>query len=89
VLKVYDELFREEGSEAYIKPASLYVSVPGSYSFGELCLAAFARGETAFGIKILSAEDQADFGININPRKDQPFELAEGDCLITLAENET
>jgi voltage-gated potassium channel Kch len=92
VLKIYEELFSPEGSEVYIKPLGLYMAeVPESLSFGELCAAALARGETCFGLRILAMENDraAHHGIIINPAKDRRFRLRKDDLLITLAEDET
>ena len=91
VLKVYEDLFRPEGSEVYIKPLSLYMKdPPDSVSFGELCAAALARGETCIGLRILAQENdrEAHHGILLNPAKDRLFRLTGDDMLITLAEDE-
>lgn len=92
VLKAYDELFKEEGSEIYIKPLSLFLEdLPESIPFGDLCSAAIKRNESCFGVRIKNEENHAksNFGIYINPPKDQKFTLSKDDYLITLAEDET
>jgi hypothetical protein len=92
ILNVYEELFREEGSEVYLKPVNLFISpVPGKISFGDLCAAAIQRNETCFGLRIVSEEkdQKRNYGIYINPDKKEMFALKENDCLITLAEDET
>ena len=91
VLKVYEELFHPEGSEVYIKPLSLYLKdPPDSLTFGQLCVAALARGESCIGVRILAQENNrtAQHGIVINPPKDRRFHLTRDDLLITLAEDE-
>ncbi len=92
VLRIYDDLFSEEGSEVYLKPASLFLSeMPPSISFADLCAAAIERNESCFGVRILREEEDESkhFGIYINPAKTAQFSLTEGDCLITLAEDES
>ncbi|HPO50543.1 MAG TPA: hypothetical protein PLO89_09485, partial [Spirochaetota bacterium] len=92
VLKIYDDLFSPEGSEVYIKPADLFfANLPDQTTFGEICAAALSRNETCFGVKIKKYEDDRDanYGIYINPDKNQKFEITKEDALITLAEDET
>jgi ion channel POLLUX/CASTOR len=92
VLGVYESLFSPEGSEVYIKPLGLYYrEIPESLSFGELCAAALARGETCIGVRILAEEKDRSrrHGIYINPPKERAFRLRPEDMLITLAEDES
>jgi len=92
VLQVYEELFSEEGSEVYLKPAALFLDdLPRRVSFADLCAAALAREETCLGVRLVSEEDDADkgYGIYLNPAKSEAFSLRPEDCLITLAEDET
>lgn len=92
VLKAYDELFKEEGSEIYIKPINLFLQeLAPEITFGELCAAAIKRNESCFGVRIQSEEsnEEKNYGIYINPPKSQKFKLTVDDFLITLAEDET
>jgi hypothetical protein len=86
---VYEDLFREDGSETYLKPAWLYFeNLPAELSFADVMLAAQKRNEVCFGLKIKSEEYEPKFGIHIIPKKDEVFNLEEGDMLIVLAEDE-
>ena len=92
VLRIYDELFRSEGSEVYIKSLALYLAeVPERVPFGELCAAALARGETCIGVRVLAQEHDrsSHHGIYINPPKERAFRLKAEDMLIVLAEDES
>jgi hypothetical protein len=92
VKRVYDDLFREEGSEIYLKPVELYFAqLPITLQFGDCVTAAQIRGEVCFGYKLQSEEGKADkaHGIHIIPNKAEQVTLGPGDCLMTLAENET
>jgi hypothetical protein len=92
VLKVYEDLFREEGSEVYLKPVGLFLAeVPPSVTFADLCAAALERNESCFGVRVLAEEKDKSrsYGFYINPPKSQAFSLRPGDRLITLAEDET
>ncbi|MBN2433774.1 MAG: hypothetical protein JXK07_00755 [Spirochaetes bacterium] len=91
VMKAYDELFKAEGSEIYLKPMTLFLQKEGTYTFADLCEAAIRRNETAFGVRIASEEKDADkgYGIYVNPDKTEKFTLSRNDYLITLAEDES
>ena len=89
---VYDELFREEGSEIYLKSAELFLrDFPVQATFADLMLAAQKRNEICIGGKIAASGDDEgqNFGVQIIPCKDTLFHLQADDLLITLAENES
>jgi len=93
VMKIYEDLFSEEGSEVYVKSIHLYFKHEdySKASFGDCVLAAQARQEVCFGVKIASQEHDAlqDFGIYLIPNKTTVFSFELGDALITLAEDDT
>lgn len=92
VLKVYEDLFRSEGSEVYLKPAALFFNSFGAtLTFADICAAALERKETCFGVRVRSEENDHDknYGIYLNPSKADTFVLKEDDWLITLAEDES
>lgn len=86
---VYEDLFRESGSEIYLKPTWLYFEqVPIEVTFADIMLAAQNRNEICFGIKVMAEEYEPNFGIHIIPERDRVFRLEECDKLITLAPDE-
>jgi hypothetical protein len=89
---VYQNLFREEGSEIYVKPAWLYFSsLPVTCRFGDLMRVAQKReGEIAIGYKLKSLESDPDanYGVKINPPKDATVTLGREDCLVVVAEDD-
>lgn len=92
VLKIYEDLFSEEGSEVYIKPVSLFTSLScEKVTFGDLCAAAVRRGESCFGVCIAADSENRDknYGFIINPHKSMEITISGKDYLITLAEDET
>lgn len=92
IKRVYDDLFDEEGSEIYIKPMTLYSdSLPAQVRFADLIQLAQKRGETCLGVKIQSLEDDLDqnFGVLLNPPKEQQFALTAEDSLVVLAEDDS
>jgi len=89
---VYENLFREEGSEIYVKPAWLYLSsLPVTCRFGDLMRVAQKRdGEIAIGYKLkeLESNSAANYGIKINPAKESVVTLGRDDCLVVVAEDD-
>ncbi len=89
---VYENLFREEGSEIYVKPAWLYfTTLPVTCRFGDLMRAAQKRGgEIAIGYKLkkLESDASANYGVKINPPKDASVTLGRDDCLVVVAEDD-
>ncbi|GMR23507.1 MAG: hypothetical protein BMS9Abin37_1941 [Acidobacteriota bacterium] len=92
IQKVYDNLFAEEGSEIYVKPAGLYFdTLPVTCPFGDLMRATQKRDEEiCLGYKLQSLEDDvgANFGVRLIPPKDSEITLNEEDCLVVVAEDD-
>ncbi|MBX7243007.1 MAG: hypothetical protein K1X92_14790 [Bacteroidia bacterium] len=88
---VYDELFKAEGSEIYIKPADLYfTSLPATVPFADILALASQRDEICLGYRLGSGSHnpESHFGIKLNPDKNQNVTISQGDYLIVVAENE-
>ena len=91
VKRVYDDLFEEEGSEIYLKPATLYFDqFPAEVSFADLMGLTQKREEVCLGIKLkaLESDEQHNFGVRLNPPKDTCYSLTAEDTLVVLAETE-
>ena len=89
--KVYDDIFQEDGSEIYLKPASLYFdALPVEVSFADLMAIAQKRSEICLGVKIKALENSRDDnnGITLIPDKNKSYELKPEDSLVVLAEDE-
>jgi hypothetical protein len=90
--KVYENLFKEEGSEIYVKPAWLYFgALPVTCRFGDLMRVAQKReGEIAIGYKLERqvSDSAANYGVRINPSKDTEVTLDRDDCLVVVAEDD-
>jgi len=87
----YDDIFSEDGSEIYVKPATLYFdNFPQKISFADAIFCAQQRDEICLGIrkgdKCKSLKE--NFGVHLNPDKDLQLELQENDFLIVLSEDE-
>ena len=91
---VYDELFDEDGSEIYIKPARLYFppdAFPVTCTFGDLMAHARTRDtEICLGVKIKAQEADigANFGVRLIPRKDETLTLQADELPGKLAEDD-
>ena len=89
---VYDILFKEDGSEIYLKPLSTYFEdIPEEMSFADCMAIAQKREEICLGIKIKANELKADenFGVKLIPEKSTTYSFKPEDCLIVLSEDET
>ncbi len=89
--KVYDDIFQEDGSEIYLKPAHLYFAeLPDLVTFADMMAIAQKRGEICIGVKISAQEhDKAsNNGITLIPEKESAYRLEPDDCLVVLAEDE-
>jgi hypothetical protein len=91
IKRVYDDIFQEDGSEIYLKPASLYFDqFPAALTFADLIGIARKRNEVCIGFKAkaLEREETGKSGVALNPKKDARVSLQRDDCLIVLAEDE-
>ncbi|GAA3629231.1 CASTOR/POLLUX-related putative ion channel [Flavivirga jejuensis] len=87
----YDDIFSEDGSEIYVKPATLYFDTfPQNITFTDAIFCAHQRDEICLGVRKgnLSKSIDDNFGIKLNPEKDMAIELTENDFLIVLSEDE-
>lgn len=89
LMRVFDDLFNAEGSEVYLKPASLYVKPGEPTSFYTIVDAARKRNQVAIGYRRMA--DQFDsskaYGVTINPRKDKSVTLSENDRIVIISED--
>ncbi|MBO6516400.1 MAG: hypothetical protein JJ975_07595 [Bacteroidia bacterium] len=87
----YDDIFSEDGSEIYVKPAYLYFdSFPQTLSFAEIMKTANARDEICLGIRdgdeIKNSSN--NFGVKLNLDKGAAVTLRKNDFLVVLSEDE-
>ena len=89
---VYDILFKEDGSEIYLKPLSIYFKdIPEEMTFADCMAIAQKREEVCLGVKIKADEKDADsnFGVKLIPEKSTTYNFGPEDCLVVLSEDET
>ncbi len=91
IQKVYDDIFQEDGSEIYLKPAKLYFkSFPIDVSFADMMAIAQKREEICIGVKIkaLESDNEQNNGVQLIPDKNTRFAMQADDNLVVLAEDE-
>jgi hypothetical protein len=91
IKQLYDDIFEEEGSEIYLKPAALYFDkFPVRVTFADLIGQVIKRDEICLGVRRGMHHDNPskNFGVKLNPPKDQVFNLGKEDSLVVLAEDE-
>ena len=86
---VFGDLFDQDGSEIYLKPAGKYVKTGSPVSFYTVLESAADKGEVAIGYRLISQKDDAEktYGVVVNPLKDVSITLSEQDRIIVLAED--
>ena len=88
---LYDDLFSEDGSEIYVKPADLYFSkFPQTVRFGDLIGLTAKRDEVCLGIRkgSMSKDSSSNFGVRLNLPKDEKVIIWAEDYLVVLSEDE-
>lgn len=87
VMRIFDDLFHQEGSEVFIRPAEQYVHLDTAVDFYAVAEAAIAKGETPLGYRVRSEHfaPEKHYGLHLNPNKEELFTLHEGDQIIVLA----
>ncbi|ODS36817.1 hypothetical protein BEH94_05525 [Candidatus Altiarchaeales archaeon WOR_SM1_SCG] len=91
IKSVYDDLFCEEGSEIYIKPAQLYFEkFPVDVTFADIIGISHKRNEICIGVRLKKYErdSEKNFGVKLIPPKDKKYTLNSDDYLVVLAEDE-
>lgn len=84
---VFQDLFDDDGSEIYLKPAGDYVEPGRPINFHTVVEAAARRGEVALGYRLRAAANAADksYGVKLNPVKSQQVTFGDADRIIVLA----
>ena len=91
IMKFYEDIFSEDGSEIYVKSIGLYSdNFPIKTTFGDLIGLADQRNEICLGIRKGSESKNAavNFGVTLNLDKSQTVTLNEDDFLVVLSEDE-
>ncbi|MEI7484308.1 MAG: potassium transporter TrkA [Ignavibacteriota bacterium] len=88
LMRVFEILFDDEGSEIYLKPVTSYVKTDKAVDFYTVLESAKRKGETAIGYRISSEayDSKKSYGIHVNPVKTEKVKFSDGDKIIVLAD---
>ncbi|WP_405451364.1 CASTOR/POLLUX-related putative ion channel [Streptomyces erythrochromogenes] len=85
---VFEELFRAEGSEFYLRPVADYVRTDREVAFATVVESARRRRECAVGYRLRAqAATAPSYGVRLNPDKRRPVRFGEHDWVVVLAES--
>jgi voltage-gated potassium channel Kch len=89
LLEVFEDLFKSEGSEIYLKPANNYVALEREVNFYTVTESARKRGEIAIGYRLARYANDSSraYGVRVNPPKSEMVRFEIEDKIITLAED--
>ncbi len=76
--RIFNELFRPEGHEIYLKPASTYVRPGAEVTYGQIVEVAARLGQVALGYRQGTT-------VALNPKKSGRVKLGAGDTVIVMA----
>ncbi|MEP7158493.1 MAG: potassium transporter TrkA, partial [Chloroflexota bacterium] len=85
---IFDDMFDEEGSEIYLKPAGDYVALGQPVDLYTVVESARRRGQTCFGYRLVRNAENAElnYGVRMNPDKAEQVTFTEEDRLIVISE---
>jgi hypothetical protein len=86
---IFDDMFDEEGSEIYLKPAADYVVLGQPVGFYTVLESARRRGQIAFGYRLARNGDnpEKNNGVVMNPDKAAQVTFSQEDKLIVISED--
>jgi ion channel POLLUX/CASTOR len=89
LLEVFEDLFKAEGSEIYLKPAKDYVALKRDVNFYTLTESARKRNEVAIGYRLerYATDSNKAYGVRVNPPKSEMIAFQAEDKIIVLAED--
>ena len=89
LMRVFEDILDEEGSEIYMKPISDYINIGTEVNFYTVLESARLKNETAIGYRSMQYEHDANmsYGVKTNPRKSDMINFSAGDKIIVLAED--
>jgi len=86
---VFTDICNVEGSEIYLKPASVYIRLDQPVSFYTIVESARQKGQVALGYRLAAnaIDPEKLYGIVLNPMKSSKVKFTEADKIIVLAED--
>ena len=89
LMQIFEQLFKAEGNEIYLKPAIGYVKPDEEVDFYTVLAAAVKKNEIAIGYRIMEQcrDEKKNYGIVLNPVKSKKISLSSIDFVIVLSES--
>jgi len=89
LMKVFEQLYKAEGNEVYLKPAANYIELGKEVDFYTILESGVRMNEIAIGYRLMEGFQDADknFGIVLNPDKRKLVSFSKSDLIIVLSEN--
>jgi len=89
LMKVFDQLFKAEGNEIYLKPAENYIELEKEVDFYTILESAVRMNEIAVGYRLMEKFQDIDtnYGIVLNPNKRELISFSKSDLIIVLSEH--
>ncbi len=87
LMRVFEDILDEEGSEIYMKPVSDYIDPSHQVNFYTLVESGKQKGHTVIGYRLMEHEHNSSkaYGVKINPVKSDKIQFSKMDKLIVLA----
>ena len=87
LMKVFDQLFKSEGNEIYLKPAENYIELEKEVDFYTILESSVRMNEIAIGYRLMDNFQDVDknFGIVLNPDKRELVSFSKSDLIIVLS----
>jgi voltage-gated potassium channel Kch len=89
LMQIFEQLFKAEGNEIYLKPAIGYVEPDIEVNFYTILASALKKNEIAIGYRMMEhcRDEKKNYGIELNPVKSKMITLSSIDFVIVLAES--
>jgi len=89
LMQIFEQLFKAEGNEIYLKPAIGYVQPDKKVNFYTILASALKKNEIAIGYRIMEhyRDENKNHGIVLNPVKSKKISLSSVDFVIVLSES--
>jgi hypothetical protein len=89
LMKVFDQLFKAEGNEIYLKPAENYVELGKEVDFYTVLESSVRMNEIAVGYRKMEnfRDVENNYGVVLNPDKRELISFDKSDLIIVLSED--
>ena len=88
LMSVFEQLFKAEGNEIYLKPAINYVEMDTELNFYTVLESALQKGQIAIGYRLMEnfRDESKNYGIVLNPVKSTKVTFSAVDFIIVISQ---